>query len=275
MIPEENLNIITKIKFGSHLYGTNTPESDTDYKGIYMPTMRQILLGDFPKSISFSSGDELSKNGCEDIDIEYYSLQYFIKLACDGQTVALDMLHAPTNMIEHSSRIWDNLQLQRSRFYTKTLDSFVRYARGQAAKYGVKGSRLRDAENVIKFFRVAIECALPNPAPSLSLHWNALPVGEHIHKHPADPKRTNGERLYEVCGKKINENAKFDYALKIISKYYDAYGERAKQAKENKNIDWKAISHAFRAGFQVRSIFTKGTIEYPLQEAGYLKLVKA
>ncbi|MCK5237543.1 MAG: hypothetical protein KAR06_11260, partial [Deltaproteobacteria bacterium] len=50
---------------------------------------------------------------------------------------------------------------------------------------------------------------------------------------------------------------------------------RAKQAKENKNIDWKAISHAFRAGFQVRSIFTKGTIEYPLQEAGYLKLVKA
>ena len=41
--------IICLMKFGSHLYGTNTTDSDTDYKGVYMPTKRQILLGKCPK----------------------------------------------------------------------------------------------------------------------------------------------------------------------------------------------------------------------------------
>ena len=36
-IKSEN-NIIVLMKFGSHLYGTNTENSDTDLKGIYMPT---------------------------------------------------------------------------------------------------------------------------------------------------------------------------------------------------------------------------------------------
>ncbi len=32
------MNIIFKTLFGSHLYGTDTPESDYDEKGIFMPT---------------------------------------------------------------------------------------------------------------------------------------------------------------------------------------------------------------------------------------------
>jgi predicted nucleotidyltransferase len=31
------------MKFGSHLYGLNTPTSDVDYKGIFMPTLEQGL----------------------------------------------------------------------------------------------------------------------------------------------------------------------------------------------------------------------------------------
>jgi predicted nucleotidyltransferase len=29
-----NMNVIVKMKFGSHLYGTSTPLSDTDYKAV-------------------------------------------------------------------------------------------------------------------------------------------------------------------------------------------------------------------------------------------------
>ena len=32
-----------------------------------------------------------------------YSLHYFLKLACDGQTVAMDMLHAPDKLLVESS----------------------------------------------------------------------------------------------------------------------------------------------------------------------------
>lgn len=38
------MNKILEMKFGSHLYGTNTPNSDLDYKAIYLPTAREIIL---------------------------------------------------------------------------------------------------------------------------------------------------------------------------------------------------------------------------------------
>ena len=30
-------NMILKFRVGSHLYGTNTPESDEDFSGVFMP----------------------------------------------------------------------------------------------------------------------------------------------------------------------------------------------------------------------------------------------
>ena len=39
-----NMNLIVKMKFGSHLYGTSTLLSDTDYKAVYIPEARDIIL---------------------------------------------------------------------------------------------------------------------------------------------------------------------------------------------------------------------------------------
>ena len=35
-------NIIVKIKFGSHLYGTDNEKSDLDYKGIFLPSIALV-----------------------------------------------------------------------------------------------------------------------------------------------------------------------------------------------------------------------------------------
>ena len=133
------MNLIVKMKFGAHLYGTATSDSDDDYKGIFMPTKDEVLLCRIPKSHSHSTGKEESKNTKDDIDFEIYSFHYFIKLACDGQTVAMDMLHAPEEMILQSSNIWKEILKNRHTFYTKNLKSFIDYARRQASKYGIKG----------------------------------------------------------------------------------------------------------------------------------------
>lgn len=34
---------IVKMVFGSFLYGTDTPESDKDYKGVFLPSWEEIL----------------------------------------------------------------------------------------------------------------------------------------------------------------------------------------------------------------------------------------
>lgn len=53
---------IVRIIYGSHLYGLSTPESDRDFKGIFMPSKEEILLGKIPKSIRTSTGDPNEKN---------------------------------------------------------------------------------------------------------------------------------------------------------------------------------------------------------------------
>jgi predicted nucleotidyltransferase len=35
---------IVRMKFGSHLYGTEPPRSDLDFKSLFVPSARDILL---------------------------------------------------------------------------------------------------------------------------------------------------------------------------------------------------------------------------------------
>jgi len=263
------MKTIVKTIFGSHLYGTNTPDSDQDFKGVFLPSKEQILINKIPKSINqYTKSNNQVKNSSKDIDFEIYSLHYFIHLACEGETAALDMLHTPKELIIEKHPIWDEIILHRNKFYTKNLKAFIGYARRQAAKYGIKGSRLNDAKLVLEFFNTYLR---NDPYIKLYAIWDFLPIGEHIFKHPPNE---NGERMYEVCGRKIGEKVNIEYAYGIVEKFIAAYGNRAKLAAENKGIDWKAVSHAFRAAYQIKQILTEGTIIFPLKESKELLEIK-
>ncbi len=61
------MRIIVKMKFGAHLYGTATPDSDVDYKGIFLPTKEELLLGRVPKSYNYSTGREESSKKMREV----------------------------------------------------------------------------------------------------------------------------------------------------------------------------------------------------------------
>ena len=44
------------------------------------------------------------------------------------------------------------------------------------------------------------------------------------------------------------------------------YGNRANLARNNEGIDWKAVSHAFRAGFQLESALINGRMQVVLPD---------
>ena len=262
------METIVKMKFGSHLYGTNTKNSDTDYKGIFMPSKEQILLGRIPKCYSENTKVGEGKNTSEDIDTEIYSLHYFLELACQGQTVAIDMLHAPDNMILESSEVWTKIVARRRRFITKDMQAFVGYAMRQASKYGIKGSRLSAAKSVLDLLDNYDMQFTPKKVKDI---WDRLPEGEHINKEEIDK---NGNRVYQICGKKIQETVSLMYMKDVVKRFYDSYGARAKQAEKNEGIDWKAVSHAIRAAFQLKALYENGFIKFPLPEAELVKHIK-
>lgn len=264
----EDLDIVAMIRFGSHLYGTDTPQSDTDYKGVFMPTKEMVLLGKIPKSVRCDTNDSSEKNSNEDVDMEVYSLHYFIELACKGETVALDMIHVNRENLLKSSSVWEDLVSRKHLFLTRNLRSFVGYARRQAAKYGVKGSRLNAAQ---KFVDLIDNSGVNHKEVRLEDIKNALPLGDHARFIEDSP---GGVMQYQICGKILQGRITLDMARSIMSEFLEAYGARAKQAAENQGIDWKAISHALRAAYQTKEILTTGGIKYPLKQAEFLRDVK-
>jgi len=263
------MKLLVKMKFGSHLYGTSTPTSDMDYKGIYIPGADQILTCSIPKTITLSKGSgDQQKNSPDDVDDQLYSLPYFLELALKGETVALDMLHADEeHIIESANGFWNMLHENRDMFYTQNLKAFVGYARRQAAKYGIKGSRLDAAKR-------AVNALVAFSDKTIGEVYHLLWEDEHSKKYNQVINDLGDELVWEVCGKKMMAKSKCAHYIPMMEKFYQAYGERAKQAEKNEGIDWKAISHALRAGYQARSIFVHRDFTFPLDETPFLISVK-
>ncbi len=261
-------NIIFQTKFGSHLYGTHGPESDTDIKGIFIASLDDIILGRDQKSINTTTGDNDSKNSFDDIDIELKELRKFIFDCLNGQTYALDMLFSPNSFWISSSEIWLDLLSHRSKLLSKNLTPYISYCRQQAGKYGLKGSRLGELISFIKFLESRDEIYLGQII-------DLVKYSEYIKLVNTTNLTTNfQEQFLQVLDSKYQLNQKITDILKLLNLKKNKYGNRAELAMESQGIDWKAISHAFRCIYQLEELFTTKNIIFPLARAQELKLIK-
>lgn len=279
------MRTVMKGYFGSHLYGTSTPESDVDFKEIFVPHPRDILLGTAMNHTNLNTNNTASKNTKDDVDHELYSLKYFFKLAAEGETVALDMIHTPADMVVKSDLpdVWKFIQDNRSRFYTTNMKAYLGYVRKQASKYGVKGSRLAALRGVL---------AIVNQIPEQWVDYqedgstkqrrtkvedikHRLPENEFcewvFHNH----EKTGPQTFYTVLGRKYQTTLSLIELKQSLNRLDAEYGERARKAEANEGIDWKALSHAYRAGYQLMEIYQTGDLVFPLREASIIKLIKA
>lgn len=257
---------IVHMEYGSRLYGTSTPASDTDYAKVFMPTMEELLLQRGLQSKDKSTGKDHEKNGSEDVDDKVFSLHAFLRLCLSGDTTALDMLHCDQPL--SSSSIFDELRANRTKFYTKKMKAYVGYVKDQALKYGVKGDKVNELKVSIEYL---LDLDHINPKMTLADCWEGLPEGEYITKGLAKDEKT---RVYFVLGKQYEESVTVDYAFSRLQKKLDSYGKRAKIAAENNGMDWKAIHHSLRVMYQCREILERGDFHYPLAETKFLMRVK-
>lgn len=261
---------VVKLIFGSRLYGTSTDASDTDYKGVYLPSIEECLLVEAKKSLNLSNKvSSTVKNSSEDTDYEVYSLQHFLlDLGKNGDTTFLDMIHAPDSAIMEDSAIWQSLRKYRKKFYTKNLKSYIGYCRSQASKYGIRGSKLEEAQRLLEVLK-----SYPDDTKLAQL-WDELPESEYSKKYEVDKCQAEDKRCFDFCGKKFMATTNVYFATQSAQQFYDSYGERARLAQLNQGIDWKAISHSLRVGLQLKELYSTGDIHFPLKDAEYLRDVK-
>lgn len=263
---------IVNMKFGSHLYGLATPNSDVDFKGVYLPSLNELLLGNYAKSFKHSTGNPHEKNQPGDVDQEVIALPTFIKFACDGETFAIDMLHCEEPLV--SSDLWEELVSKRTKFYSRNLKAFVGYVKRQAAKYGVKGSRLADVSKIITELEHIKSATNWFHTLVVKDFKECLPVGEYAKWVDAENHQTGKQTFYEVNGRKYQDSLTLEALYNALKAMYDSYGHRAKLAEQNEGVDWKAVSHALRVAYQARDIYENGDFKYPLAETEFLLAVK-
>lgn len=269
-------NLVT-ILFGSHLYGTSTPESDRDYKSVHLPSATEILLGTAKQVISTSTkSDGHAKNTAEDIDNESFTFQKFLKLASEGQTVAVDMLFAPEEFwIGGRDPLWWNIVAERERLLTSQSASFVGYCRTQANKYGIRGSRVAAARAARDMLAANLDKPGADKLGNLCTKIEKL-TQEVEHAAIIDlPTPQGGSVLHwEVCGRKMPFTASVKSAFEIMERVVKEYGHRALAAESNQGVDWKAVSHAVRIANQAIELLGTGHVTFPRPEAEHLLAIK-
>lgn len=267
------INKLFELKFGSHLYGTNTENSDLDLKSIYLPTKREIVLGTYKKTLCSQRPKAVNeRNTKDDVDVECFSLDRYLKLLAEGQTVALDVLFGagpdlPVNW--YASWIWTEIHRNKDKLICKDLAAFMGYAKTQAAKYGLKGHRVA----AIREVREWINSSLLNENKLLvDLDPHAF-VNQLQNIHVKIVKDEHCEYL-EVNNKKYQLNIRIKMLRDQINDAFDAYGRRALLAEKNEGVDWKALSHAVRVNSQGIELLYEGKITFPRQDRELLLKIK-
>lgn len=269
--------------FGSHVYGTNVPTSDRDFKGVFIPDAQDLVMQRAAKHVRNSTKkDDSKRNTAEDVDMEFFSIQTYMELLRQGQPVALDMLFTPEKYycsdVEVSSRWWEIVE-NRDKLIHKGTNAFVGYTKAQAAKYGRKGDRLATLN---LFMDAMFGWDGQEELGGYDSHIRALVVqaaskeAEILFIPSPNGHDSNMKDIPHLClaNKKVSYTCTVNYAREVYQLAIDKYGHRAKLAENNDGIDWKATMHAVRIAAEARELLLTGQITFPRPEAQRLVQIR-
>lgn len=270
---------VSRLVAGAHLYGTETPASDTDIKSVFIPPARDILMQTCQDVVVH--GREKAKgerNNADDLDETGFALHRFLDFLGQGQIIALDMVFTPPAFWrEPPHPVWHRIIGSRLSLIGLNAASFLGYCRTHAERHGARGARLSELNQLIE----AIEEAITTHGRAARLKE----IDEEIRCYLRDGRHAHTELIFieqpgcdvplahlSCAGRKIPFTSKLGDALAVLGRAADSYGARAKASTQG--MDWKGLSHAVRVGYQIRELLSTGSITFPRPEAAYLRDIK-
>lgn len=109
---------------GSHAYGTNIETSDTDFAGVFIQSMDDIISNKYKEQINDDKNDTV-----------IYEIRRFLELLASNNPTVLELLNTPEDCVIYKDPIFDRVLENRDKFITKICGkSFGGYARQQIGK---------------------------------------------------------------------------------------------------------------------------------------------
>jgi len=109
---------------GSHAYGTNVETSDTDYAGVFIQSLDDILGNGYKEQINDDKND-----------IVIYEIKRFLNLLASNNPTVLELLNTPDDCVVYKHPSFDEVLNNRDKFITKICaKSFGGYGKMQIQK---------------------------------------------------------------------------------------------------------------------------------------------
>jgi len=276
-----NAKIVYITMYGSKLFGTDNPNSDTDYKGIFIPSKTDVLLKRDIEHYNYNS-NENSRNKKEDIDLQLYSIYKWFKLLKKGETGAIDLLFSlfrEDTQIYNDKNFTSVIMKNYTRFYNRHLHSFVGYCVGQSKMYNIKGKRFNEIHEFVEHFQTL---AMDNADVKLETYFPhiekifAAKSYKYVKFIKASIARGNQAykegRYIELLGKRFAGSVRIGYFSEKITEMEVQFGNRSRDSAEG--VDYKALSHAVRVINEVEELIDDGFITFPLKNRAYITSIK-
>lgn len=158
-----NDRLILKVVAGSHSYGTNTPDSDYDYRGVCIPPVENLL----------GLSDQFEQHETKNPDEVIYSLKKFVRLALHNNPNILDALFVDDKDIVFINDFGKELRDLRYSFLSKRVfHTYGGYAHSRLKNLIEKGKNpignkkeliekygydTKDASHLIRLMRMCYE----------------------------------------------------------------------------------------------------------------------
>ena len=176
---------------GSHAYGTNVETSDTDYAGVFIQSIDNILGFGYKEQINDDKND-----------IVIYEIQRFLQLLSSNNPTVLELLNTPEDCILYKHPIFDEVLNNSDIFITKICaKSFGGYGKMQIQK--AKGQNKKQNWEKDKVTRKDVLDFVYVIEGSKSIPWKKW-NGDSIERYIYDEK---------FCGVVNVTNAKDVYAV--------------------------------------------------------------
>jgi uncharacterized protein len=238
---------------GSHLYGMNTPESDMDTRGVFLPDFR-VLLDPFMKTETFDS--------FEGEDRALYSLGKFMNLCVDNNPNVLELLYVPEQFTLFKTPVWDKLVEYRNLFLSKNIKHrFLGYAFAQLE--AIKRHREWFIDPPTHKPTREEFGLTQTPLVSEASLQNVLAVSQELLR-PEHHEELVRERAYRDTKKKWDN----------YQQWQKNRNPKRKGSEEKFGYDTKYASHLFRLMAEGAELLLTGNLTFPLQNADELLAIK-
>lgn len=263
---DSNAKLLYLTHFGSKLFGTNKDgKSDTDLKGVYLPSKESMLLGKKTEFVEYCTNSN-GKNSTEDLDVSLVPLQDFFDMLHKNEATAVEVFYSlnrkDTQLFVDEQ--FAELMKYKDMFLRKNTFAFQGFAFKQVAKYGTSTKRFEVLEALLSLLDNYVVVHNLSYDDKVTDFFEEL---KNMNKFEFRTAENQVESLF-VNQVMFYNTLTFNTLKKLLENQLKKFNSTVE------NVNFKDLSHGLRACYEGQELMQDYTLTLPLKNSEFLKEVK-